>query len=258
MSTRRHAILASLLLVLGSGCGSGNETSVIQQDATLSVSVGGTATVRGSGRTATEDRSVEGFHRVRASNAVEVVVAVTGSESATVEADDNLLSLVQTRVDHGTLEIGVIGSLTTRNPLRVRVEAREIDGLIADAAARISCKDLPGDDLALSAASSGSVVVDHVDAGLLKVAASSSGSVTAAGRADRQDVDASSSGRYDGGKLVSRSSNVTSSSAAVATLHATEAINGSASSSGSVRYAGSPASVAVSTSSAGSVRAMGK
>ena len=238
MPTRGGAVLASLLLILAAGCGSGNETSVIQQDAALNVMIGGSPTVRGSGKTATEDRQLPAFHRVRASNGIEVVVAVTGTESATVEADHNLLPLIQTMVENGTLHITVTGSLSTRNPLRVRVAARQVDGLIADSGAKISSKDIPGDELTLSA--------------------SSSGSVTTAGRADRQEVDASSSGRYDGGKLVSRVSNVSSSSSGSATLNATEELSGSASSSGTVRYSGRPASVAVSTSSSGSVQAIGR
>jgi hypothetical protein len=258
MPTRRETILAGLLLVLAVGCGSGNETSVIRQDATLNINIGGSPTVEGSGKTATEDRKLEAFHRVRASNAIEVAVAVTGSESAMVEADDNLIGLVQTKVENGTLEIAVTGSLTTRNPIRVRVAAKQVDSLMADSSAKISSKDLPGDEIALSGSSSGSLAVDHVDAKLLKVAASSSGSVTAAGKADRQEVEASSSGRYDGGKLVSRSSSVNASSSGAAKLNATEEISGSASSAGSVHYSGSPGNVAVSTSSAGSVQADGK
>src|SRR4051812_13065288 len=119
MPAQCRVILASLLLVLAVGCGTGSESSSYQTNGTLNISIGGTPTVEGSGKLATEDRKVEAFQRVRASNAVEVVVAVTGNESATVEADDNLLPLVQTKVEHGTLEIGVTGSLTTRNPIRV-------------------------------------------------------------------------------------------------------------------------------------------
>jgi hypothetical protein len=280
MHKRRGPILASLLLlILAVGCGRGNESSAVQQNGPLNISVGGTKTVEGSGKTATEDRKVEGFHHVHAHNAIEVVVEVTaGTESATVEADDNLLRLIQTKVEHGTLDIGVTGSLSTRNPLRVRVAAKQLDALTADSSAKISSKDVPGDDLALTASSSGNVTldnvgaktlkisssssggvtVDQVDAKLLKVSVSSSGNVTAAGRADRQEIDGSSSGGYDGGNLVSRTSSVTCSSAAHAVLHATEEVSGSASSSGSVRYAGSPGKVAVATSSAGSVEAIGK
>src|SRR5207253_1238305 len=99
---------------------------------------------------------------------------------------------------------------------------------------------------------------NSVDAKQLKVSVSSAGSVTADGRADRLEIEASSSGHYDGSKLVSRTSRVTCSSAASTVLHATEEVSGSVSSAGSVRYSGSPGKVAVSTSSAGSVHAAGK
>jgi hypothetical protein len=246
------------LLVLAGGCGSGTNTDITQENGTLTIKINGAAPTVGSGKTATEERKVEGFQRVHGGNAIEVVVAVTGTESVTVEADDNLLPLVQTTVEHGTLEVGVKGSLKTRNPLRVRVSARQLEGLTAESSARVSGKDLKGDHVALSASSSGQVTASNLDAQRLTVSVSSSGSVTADGRADRQEIEASSSGRYDGGKLVSRTSHVTCSSAASAAVHATEEVSGSVSSAGSVRYSGSPGKVAVSTNSAGSVQAAGK
>jgi len=99
------------------------------------------------------------------------------------------------------------------------------------------------------------VTANKLDAKQLKVSVSSSGTVTADGRADRQEIEASSSGRYEGSTLVSRTSRVTCGSSASTVLHATEEVSGSVSSSGSVRYSGSPGKVAVSSSSAGSVQA---
>jgi hypothetical protein len=249
MPTPHGPILATLLLVLAAGCGTRMETSL---------TVGGGAPIEGSGKIAREDRKVEGFQRVTVRNGIEVVVAVTGTESVTVEADDNLLPLVQTTVEHGTLQVGVKGSLKTRNPLRVQVAAKHVEGLTAESSAKVSSKHLKGDNLALSASSSGQVTANNVDAKQLKVSVSSSGSVTADGRTDRQEIEASSSGHYDGSKLVSRASRVTCSGAASTVLHATEEVSGSASSAGSVRYSGSPGKVAVSTNSAASVQAAGK
>ena len=102
------------------------------------------------------------------------------------------------------------------------------------------------------------MTANNLDAQQLKISVSSAGSVTANGRTDRQEISASSSGRYAGSKLVSRTSRVTCDSAAAVELHATEEISGSVSSAGSVRYSGNPGKVAVSTSSAGSVQAAGK
>jgi hypothetical protein len=257
MPTRHLALLANLL-VLAAGCGTRTDTNINQQDGTLTITINGATPLKGSGKTATEDRKVEGFQRVHAQNAVEVVVAVTGTESATVEADDNLLPLVETTVEQGTLRVGVKGSLQTRHPLRVRVSAKRLEELTSESSAKVSGKDLKGERLALSASSSGQVTADKVDAKQLKVFVSSAGSITAEGRADRQEVEASSSGRYDGSKLVSRTSRVECNSAASMVVHATEEVSGSVSSAGSVRYSGSPGKVDVSASSAGMVQAAGK
>lgn len=256
MLTRHGPLFATLLLVLAVGCGTRIDTNIHQQNenGTITITINRVAPLEGSGRTATEDRKVEGFHRVHVRCAIQVVVAVTGTEGATVEADDNLLPLVQTTVEQGTLQVGVKGSLKTRNPLRVRVTAKRLEGLTAETSALVSGKDLKGDNVALSASNSGQVTANNVDAQQLKVSVSSSGIVTADGRADRQEVEASSSGCYEGSKLVSRTSRVTCSSSASTVLHATEDVSGSVSSAGSVRYSGSPGKVAISTSSAGSVQ----
>jgi Putative auto-transporter adhesin, head GIN domain len=154
--------------------------------------------------------------------------------------------------------VGVKGSLKTRNPLRVRVTAKQLKGLAAESSAKVTGKDLKGDKIDLSASSSGHVTANNVQGGQLKVSVNSAGAVTADGLADRQDVDASSSGRFEGSKLVSRTSRVDCSSAASTIVHATEEVSGSVSSAGSVRYSGSPGKVAVGASSAGSVQAAGK
>jgi hypothetical protein len=258
MPTRHRSLFATLLLALAAGCGIMTGESINQVNGTLTITMNGVAPLEGSGKAATEDRKVEGFQRVHARQAVQVEVAVTGTESATVEADENLLPLVQTTVEHGTLQVGVKGGLRTRHPLRVRVAARQLEGLTAESSATVSAKGLKGDSLAVSASSSGQVTAHDVDAKQLEVSVSSSGKVTADGRADRQEVEASSSGDYEGSQLVSRTSRVTCSSSADTVLNATEEVSGSVSSSGSVRYSGSPERVAVSISSSGSVKGTGK
>lgn len=77
----RHTIaLANVLLAVAvAGCGPGNNASSSQRNGTLSITVGNTPTVEGSGSIASEDQKVEGFHGVHASNAIEVIIAVNGT-----------------------------------------------------------------------------------------------------------------------------------------------------------------------------------
>jgi hypothetical protein len=243
--TTRGPILSALLIILTVGCGVriGTNTGPL---------------IEGSGKTAVEDRKVEGFQQVHARNAIEVVVAIAGPEAAKVEGDDNLLPLVETMVENGVLEIGVKGNLRARNPLRVHVTAKQLSGLTADGSAKLTCADVKADELVLGASSAGQVTADNLDAKQLKVSVTSAGIIKAGGRADRQEIDASTSGRYEGSKLVSRTCRVTCSTAANVALHATEEISGSVSSAGRVRQTGSAAKVNLSTTSAGTVQAEGK
>jgi len=45
-----------------------------------------------------------------------VTIDQTGTESLTIEADDNLLPKVTTTVDNGTLKFGVEGNVSSDNP----------------------------------------------------------------------------------------------------------------------------------------------
>lgn len=262
---------AFLGMIASLGCGLG--TSVSINNGEIMVKIGNTPVVDGSGKIASENRDAQNFHRIEASHSIEVVVDNGDADTVTVEADDNLLPLIRTAVSSGTLKVECSGSLKTRNPIRVLVTAKKIDGLTAQSSARIKAKSVQGDKievaasssatvaaneaqgdhLSLSGTSSGSVSVNKVQGKKLDVDANSSGSVTADGQVDRLKVDASSSGSFHGKNLVCKTAKVDCSSSGSASVHATDEITGSASSAGSVSYAGSPGKVDVSTSSAGSV-----
>jgi len=250
-------ILVAMLLVLAVGCDTSiriiqqhnSTSSITHTNGVLTITLNGETPIEGSGKTAVADRIVEEFQHLHVCNAVEVVVDAEGLESATVEADDNLLSLVETKVERGILRIGIKASLKTRNPLRVRVSAKRLESLTAESSAKVISEDLKGDNLVLSASSSGQITANKVDATQLNVSVNSSGTVTASGLADRQTIEASSSGRYAGRQLVSRVSEVVCSSSASMVVHSTEEIRGSVTSSGKVRYSGNPSKIEISTNS---------
>lgn len=277
MNVSRARLMTMLLFAL-SAAGCGGNVSVSRNDGEIAIKIDQTPVVEGSGKSTTETRTVQGFRSVSAAHAIEVTVDVSGTESVSVECDDNLLSLIETAVKGENLHIRVAGSLKTKNPIRVKVSAKQLSGVKAESSARITTNKLQGDKMNAAASSSGQVMAELVDGDQFDVAASSSGSVTARkvagkqlqvevsssgqvtaeGQVDRLKVEASSSGRFDGAKLVSRTAQVECSSSGSAKVNATEEVTGAASSSGSVNYVGQPTKVSVATSSAGSVSQLKK
>src|SRR5215208_2438155 len=63
--------------------------------------------VRGSGIAKTETREVNGFSAISFNVIGKVVVTQGKTQSLTVTADDNILPLLETQVNDGTLVIGV-------------------------------------------------------------------------------------------------------------------------------------------------------
>jgi hypothetical protein len=68
--------------------------------------------VRGSGNVITESRDVSGFNEIVVLGSGNVVVEVNGSESLTVEAEDNNMPQLKTHVRDGRLPFSVETSIS--------------------------------------------------------------------------------------------------------------------------------------------------
>lgn len=268
------------LVVLASGCGeyvtntSGGVT-FNRNNGEVTLTIPGSRLVEGSGRAAEEKRTVGAFERVYVDHGIEATFEEGDAGELTVEADDNLLPLVQTQVDDGMLRVRLVGSLKTRTPIRVRGQAGELREAIVVCSATLTAPKLDGsyvnvetssdgqatlgeirgDDIHISATSSGEVQAPSIVGKRLEVSVNSAGRVAAVGEVDQQQVQASSSGAYAGSELTSRVTQVEANSAGSADVRATEEVTGVASSAGQIRYFGKPAKAAVQTSSAGSASA---
>ena len=63
--------------------------------------------IRESGKTATETRAASGFDRVELNGYGEVILVQGDTESVEVEADENYLPYIETKVSGGTLHLGI-------------------------------------------------------------------------------------------------------------------------------------------------------
>src|SRR5687767_9819392 len=90
------------LLALTVGCGDaripgmGQSVQISNNGGSIQLRLGNQEPVIGSGKIASESRNVVGFQGVAVSTPVQVTVNLADSESATVEADDNVLPLIAT------------------------------------------------------------------------------------------------------------------------------------------------------------------
>jgi hypothetical protein len=190
--------------------------------------------VRGSGHIATEQRDVAEFDRVRVSGVTEVTITIGSPRAVSVEADDNILSVLRTEVRDGRLNIYTVGITInpTANP-RVTITVPNLTEAETSGATKLTATGLK--EATFTARSSGA------------------SSIQVSGTADRVTVNASGSSAVRLAELAAREARVSASGAASVEVQASERITGNASGASGIRYSGSPA-VDVNTSGAASVR----
>jgi hypothetical protein len=177
---------------------------------------------KGSGKVVTQTRQVSGFTKVELSGSGELTIEKTGTESLTISAEDNLLPELTSEVSGDTLILGTKPN-TTIAPTKPITYS-------------LTVKDLSG----IAVSGSGSVRVSNLMTNSLTTKISGSGTITASGTVNDQDVDISGSGRYQAEQLTSKSVKVQVSGSGNASVLATDLLDVKISGSGTVTYSGNP------------------
>ncbi|MFB3881505.1 MAG: head GIN domain-containing protein [Armatimonadota bacterium] len=222
--------------------------------------LGWAATYRkGSGHVVTEVRSVSGFDRVAVSGPGTLVLVRGNGESLSVEAEDNVLPEIETKVEDGRLEIGFRrwwprGIRPTKS-IRYQLTARSISAVSTSGSVAVKGGELRGEEVSVS--TSGSSEVDlEVEAKSLQAAISGSGTFRLKGSVDDQSTRISGSGTYLARDLQSKRASVRVSGSGRAEVAASQELSVVISGSGDVAYWGDPV-VTRSVSGSGDVHRAG-
>lgn len=220
----------------------------------LSVTVLSCRSRTGSGVIVSEQRDTGPFHGLKVSNAIEVEWRRGEQSSVKIEADDNVIGEVKTRVSNGVLRIDLDRARLNHVTLRAYVTSPTLDYIEASSASSVRALDMMTDrDRVDIRTSSAAEVEAGVDAPNVKVDASSSSGVKLHGRTRNLDTEASSAASIHAFGLLSEESRARSSSAATIDLYASVKLDASASSGASVHYKGGATDVRKKESSGGSV-----
>lgn len=191
--------------------------------------------VEGSGNIVTENRPVEDFSAVDVGGVFRVEITAGKEFSVNVEADDNLLPLIQTSVNGDTLEISTDERLSSDKPILIRVTARDINEIKASGAASVSILGVKNDEL--------------------RIDLSGASDLTAAGETGTLNAEISGASVIKARQLSSESVGVDASGASRAYVSASKELTAEASGASSVAYAGNPENVEKHVSGASSITA---
>ena len=217
-----------------------------------------TRSVKGSGDIVTETKPVSNFDHIVLSGSGEVIVTQNGSESLTIETDDNVMKYIKVELEDGTLKLGFVEGNYSISPSRLvfKVNVDNLTGLAVSGSGNIETHILETDALDVNVSGSGYVQINNLSATDITANLSGSGEIFLTGNVVTQDLNISGSGKYFSGDVCSKSVSVKVIDSGNVTVCALETLNSIISGSGSVNYFGQP-SIDSTTSGSGSLNNLG-
>jgi len=215
--------------------------------------------VKGDGKIVKEARPLESFDGIALAGPFELKLRQADTQRVELEADSNLLPLVETRIVSGakgkTLEVQVKKgySVYSKQPLRIAVDAATLRRLAIAGSGKAEIEALKTDKVDFSVAGSGTVLVPQLEAGSVKMSVAGSGDIRAAGKAAELEVSIAGSGDIRAFDLAGDEVKVSIAGSGDAEVQANKKLKISIAGSGDVRYTGA-AEPSTSVAGSGSVK----
>jgi len=209
----------------------------------------------GSGDIIAEKRQTGNFTGISVGGAFEVEIRIGPVTLVEVEADDNIIKDIETRVSGDVLKISTKNSLGFYDAhLKVFVTVPEIRSVKTSGAANLKAIDVlkSAGKISLDVSGAGTITA-AVDAPEIYAEASGAGNIELSGKTRDYKLKSSGSGDIKSFDLQSENTDVRASGAGSAHVHASVSLKADASGAGDISYKGG-ASVQQKTSGAGNVK----
>jgi hypothetical protein len=217
------------------------------------------AATSGSGRIATEQRSVSDFEAISLAGSMDIVVRQGAREGVEVQADDKLLPLIETVVEPGaagrTLQIRFKRGERIYNQGRVRVivDVIKLGAVATSGSGDVLVEGLKTPAFKLTISGSSDARLNGLVTDTLDVRISGSGDVVASGTARQVSLGIAGSGDANLAGLIADEVQVRIAGSGDANVTANKSLDVSVAGSGDVRYGGSVAAIKSSMAGSGTL-----
>jgi len=209
--------------------------------------------IGGSGNVVSETRTVEPFHSVDLATIGTVYLTQGAPASIQIEAEDNILPLMQTEVTDGVLTIDNEQCIRSTQPVIIRVTTDEVRGIsVSGSGSVISENEIRSENLETGVSGSGSIDL-RVNTTEIASTISGSGSTLLRGKATNHTTVVDGSGRVAAFDLETNHSKVTIEGSGIAEVFATDDLDAVISGSGMILYKGNPAHLTQEVTGSGGV-----
>lgn len=215
----------------------------------------------GSGRLITEQRAVAGFEAISVSGGMDVLVRQGAKEALELQIDDQLVTLIETRVVDGpkgrTLEIGFKRGTSIRSrstKTRVTVDVLKLQSLDVRGGGVVRVEGLSSPRLDINVVGSGDLRLSQLQCGAIQIKATGSGDVRASGRTRSLQLSMTGSNDVDTRELQAEEVVLKMSGSGDAVVAASKSLDVKLLGSGSAKYLGDPAQLSLSSAGSGTIK----
>jgi hypothetical protein len=185
--------------------------------------VNNTDRVKGSGVVKTEKRSLTAFNSIEVICHGSIKVDTQGQEGLEISGDDNIIPLITTEVNNGTLYIRSSKDYDPQDKLEILISAPNLKSFVF--------------------AGAGESTISNVKNDRMEIAITGAGSLTASGETKEADITLSGAGSVDAKNLRALSARVNATGAGSVDVYATEQLDAKAFGVGEINYYGKPKTV---------------
>ena len=210
--------------------------------------------IKGTGNVQTEKRNItEKFTKISVSRGIEVIVEQANDVFVEVEADQNLLNHITTKVENGTLVISSDENIYSSDSETVHVKIPVLEALETTSGSNIKSKSiLKGTSISVKS-SSGSEIEVALEYDTISSESTSGSTINLSGKALKSTSESSSGSTIDASDLLANEVISQATSGSSTEVHPLVSLNGKASSGASINYDGSPKTISKEETSGGSV-----
>ena len=201
--------------------------------------------VKGSGQVTDETREVDDFRAVELQGSGQLRIEQDEGRLLRIEAEDNVLPQIETRVEKGKLiisrrQVPRKERVHATQPVICQVTVPTLRSIEITGSGNATCAEIETESLTLAVRGSGKIDVPAIRTERLAVNVSGSGSFRLGGKATSFSAHIAGSGSIDANGLACTSADTRISGSGKIRVHVTEELKAGISGNGRIEYTGSP------------------
>lgn len=210
--------------------------------------------VKGNGNIITETRTItEKFEKIEVNSGIDLQVTQNDATSVEVQVDQNIQSIITTKVENGVLIISSNAAYNTTDSPIVRVNLPLISGLKSTSGATIKSGNILKTTSLKVESTSGSEIQIEVEADYISMESTSGSDIEVTGKALKAETSSTSGSEIDAGKLMANEVFAQSSSGSSTKVYPIISLKGKASSGSDITYKNVPKNLEKEESSGGTI-----